>query len=292
MAPSFLPHYGILTAILCTFILPKTSYCFSNSIRVPEYLEFAGVDTTSGIILTFSDGKEEWEKSMAFASPIEDAAAAELPFASYQIDEGNSLGIFTLRSCQNDDFYRETLKSFFTEVKEHSISHVAVDLRNNGGGNSQVINEFLRYLDVNTYSVVGGMDVRYGPVLWRFKRRMNTNRPFEDLLFTGRLFALTSTKTFSSAAMFTVTLLDNNLAEVIGEIPGNMPASYGDILAFQTPNARLIFTISFKYFDRIDGTKAELPLIPHYEVEAAGAVGKLYEIVEIRGERDRAGKHR
>ncbi len=24
MAPSFLPHYGILTAILCTFILPKT----------------------------------------------------------------------------------------------------------------------------------------------------------------------------------------------------------------------------------------------------------------------------
>ncbi|NLJ25114.1 MAG: peptidase S41, partial [Firmicutes bacterium] len=117
-------------------------------------------------------------------------------------------------------------------------------------------------------------------VLWQFKRRITKNRPFEDLLFTGRLFALTSTNTFSSAAMFAVTLLDNNLAEIIGEIPGNMPSSYGDILTFQTPNAKLLFTISFKYFDRIDGTKADLPLIPHYEVKAADAIDKLYEIIE------------
>ena len=256
------------------------SYCFSNYIRDPKYLEFVGVDTASGITFTFSNEKGEWEESMAFESPVEHAAIAEPPFVSYQIDEENSLGILTLRSCQIDDFYRETLKSFFTEVKEHSISYVAVDLRNNGGGNSQVINEFLRYVDVNTYSVVGGMDVRYGPVLWHFKARANKNRCFEDLVFTGKLFALTSKKTFSSAAMFAVTLLDNNLAEIIGEIPGNMPASYGDILAFQTPNAKLLFTISFKYFGRIDGTKAELPLIPHYEVRAEDSVGKLYEIIE------------
>lgn len=256
------------------------SYCFSNYIREPKYLEFVGVDTASGINLAFSNEKGEWEQSMAFELPVEDATSAELPFVAYQIDEENSLGIFTLRSCQINDLYRETLKNFFTEVKELSISHVAVDLRNNGGGNSQVINEFLRYLDVHRYAVVGRMDVRYGPVLWQFKRRITKNRPFEDLLFTGKLFALTSTKTFSSAAMFAVTLLDNNLAKIIGEIPGNMPASYGDILAFQTPNAKLFFTISHKYFERIDGMKADLPLIPHYGVKAAGAIDKLYEIIE------------
>jgi hypothetical protein len=256
------------------------SYCFSNYIRDPKYLEFVGVYTASGITFTFSNEKGEWEQSMALESPVENAAAAELPFVSYQIDEENSIGIFTLRSCQINDFYRETLKKFFTEVKELSISYVAVDLRNNGGGNSQVINEFLRYLEVDRYAVVGGMDVRYGPVLWHFERKMTKNRPFEDLLFAGKLFALTSTNTFSSAAMFALTLLDNHLAELIGEIPGNMPASYGDILTFQTPNAKLLFTISFKYFDRIDETKADLPLIPHYEAKAADAVNKLYETIE------------
>ena len=45
--------------------------------------------------------------------------------------------------------------------------------------------------------------------------------------------------------------------------------------------AKLLFTISFKYFGRIDGTKADLPLIPHYEVEAADAIDKLYEISNV-----------
>lgn len=87
---------------------------------------------------------------------------------------------------------------------------------------------------------------------------------------------------FGRTAILALSLPDNNLAENIGEIPGNMPASYGDILTFQTPNAKLFFTISFKYFDRIDGTKACLPLIPHYEVEAAYAIDKLYKIITCR----------
>lgn len=256
------------------------SYRFSSHICDLEYLEFIGVDVASGITFTFSNGNEEWDQSMTSQVPTQDTAVAKLPFVSYQIDEGKSLGIFTLRSCIADDVYRETVKEFFSKVKESSISNVVVDLRNNGGGNSQVINEFLRYVDIDRYSVAGGMAVRYGPILRRFKKRETKNKPVQDLLFTGRLFALTSTHTFSSAMMFALTLLDNNIGMVIGEIPGNMPACYGDILVFQTPNAKLSFTVSYKYFDRIDETKAELPLIPNYEVKAADAVGKLYQVIK------------
>ena len=71
------------------------SYCFSNYIRGPKYREFVGVDTASGITVTFSNEKGEWEESMAVESPVEHAAIAEPPFVSYQIDEENSLGILT-----------------------------------------------------------------------------------------------------------------------------------------------------------------------------------------------------
>ncbi len=47
-----------------------------------------------------------------------------------------------------------------------------------------------------------------------------------------------------------------------------MPTSYGDILYFQTPNANLIFTVSYKYFIRLDSSKADLPLIPDIQVPA------------------------
>ena len=91
-------------------------------------------------------------------------------------------------------------------MKEHSISYVAVDLRNNGGGNSQVINEFLRYVDVNTYSVVGGMDVDMA-LFYGTSKQERTRIDALRISIYWKTLALTSKKTFSSAAMFAVTLL-------------------------------------------------------------------------------------
>jgi hypothetical protein len=66
---------------------------------------------------------------------------------------------------------------------------------------------------------------------------------------------------------------------VVGEIPGNMPSSYGDILCFQTPNALLAFTVSYKYFTRPDASKSKLPLIPDIQVPARDALGEAKRLI-------------
>lgn len=46
---------------------------------------------------------------------------------------------------------KEGLYNFFQEVSKNNIQNIAIDLRENTGGNSLVINQFIRYLDVDTY---------------------------------------------------------------------------------------------------------------------------------------------
>ena len=65
----------------------------------------------------------------------------------------------------------------------------------------------------------------------------------------------------------------------MGEIPGNMPSSYGDILRFQTPNAHLVFAVSHKYFVRPDESMSDLPLIPDVQVPAEKALDKVIELI-------------
>lgn len=254
------------------------SHGFVEKIRDAHYLEFVGVEVSNQVSLTLSDGLREWQETVAFGDPEGVPSAAELPSVFYALDPKQSLGILTLTTCRNNEFYRETVRDFFRAVKEHSLDIIAVDLRTNGGGNSSVINEFLRYIEVEAYSTSGSGAVRIGPFRFNYKKQINRNSVDPDLSFGGELYVLTSANTFSSAQMFAVTIADNNIGQIIGETPGNMPASYGDILTFQTPHANLLFTVSYKYFGRIDETKEDQPLLPDYPSKADEAMERLYEI--------------
>ena len=51
---------------------------------------------------------------------------------------------------------KKTLAEMLKKVHELGIQNVAVDLRENHGGNSMVANEFFRYLGVETYKTHTG----------------------------------------------------------------------------------------------------------------------------------------
>ncbi len=244
-----------------------------NYVSTREGLAYLGISAENGVRYTYQTKNGDfteryaaasdfltWEEYAAYHSITEDAGQNR--FVSFEIDEEHNLAVLTLTSCENNDEYRQCLQELFTEVKRQGIRNIAVDLRNNGGGNSSVATEFLKYIDVDSYWQWGDT-WRLGCFLLRNEQHRIRNPKYKDLLFDGSLSVLTSVSTFSSAMNFAEYVKDNGIGMIIGEASGNAPDGYGDISAFILPESGIFMQISTKKWERIDGKKGLIePDIP------------------------------
>lgn len=197
-------------------------------------------------------------------------------FVKYEVMEAENLAVLTLYSCEYNDTYRECLAQMFREVKEKGIGNVCVDLRENGGGSSLVADEFIHYLDVDSYRS-WGQDWRLGPLLISSEGGTLTNHRYTDLVFNGNVYVLTSTGTFSSAMDFAMLISDNNLGTIVGEASGNSPRSYGDITVFQLKNSGLLMQTSTKKWHRVDESIADDFIEPDIQCDSDRALEVLLE---------------
>ena len=256
-----------------THIIPAENphyvkYEAGKSLTRQGHLDYLGVTQDDSVDYLVQRGNSELTVKMPLVSKSKIMAKqSSKPWVRFQIDEQLSLGIFTLDTCDYNDEYRDKVKEFFAEVSENNIQHVAVDVRQNSGGNSQVINEFLTYVDIKKYKSFN-REIRYSKATaqhrntpkdkgyekpwFRFNTRDNRECPNTELIFNGKLYILVSAKTFSSGNWFAVIVKDNKLGTVIGEPTGNQPTSYGDVLSFQIPNTGFRFICSHKKWIRPD----------------------------------------
>lgn len=260
-----------------------------NMISCREKLELLGYNTDEGVTYDYvlPDGTVEsvtaytedyllYEDYLKFNT----IGQEEIPtaFVYYSIDEDRSLALLTLNSCVDNAEYRETLKKMFTEVKEKGIKNVAVDLRDNGGGDSSVANEFIRYLNVDEYA----MDkyyMRLGVFTLPFDDNVVKNQKYDELVFEGNVYLLVSDSSFSSAMMFAEYIKDNSLGTLIGEAPGNTPTGYGDIAVFRLPESGVYFQVSTRTFVRADSTTTDELVSPDIPCDANNAPEELYKAV-------------
>lgn len=252
-------------------------------------LEFYGVEAP----YTFVWEKEDGEQTTAIYtnedfitledyitlrdSFTESEQTEEKPFVRYEIDEERSLAVLTLTQCNTGDYYNDQVRKMFTEIKEKSIQNVAVDLRGNGGGNSGVANEFIRYLPVDIYSDAPS-DWRWNFFTLHFNGKMKNNR-YNDLTFTGNVYVLTDHNSFSSAMLFPQMIQDNGLGRVIGESPANNVRSYGDIASFHLKESGLFIQVSTKKWYRIDSENPNNYVIPDFPCYGGDVFETLYGVV-------------
>ncbi len=259
---------------------------FPYYLRTIEGLNWLGIATNGSLQVEFENNSVKEIVTLPFIEPIPaNNNITPREFVRYEIDTHRNVGIFILDKCMMNEKYEETIKKFFTEVKVAGIQNIAIDLRVNGGGNSDVIDKFLQYLPVEEFTDYGVLE-RLGRWIIGHRPLKTKNKIFSDLAFHGRAFVLTSSGTFSSAMLFAVILRDNDLCRVIGQPLGNKPSHYGESLDFQMPNSKLVFTLTYKKFTRPDTSKNdEEALIPDYPtiltVESDGVMEKLYEVVNV-----------
>ena len=244
--------------------------------RDAGFLRAAQIAAKTPVAVTVERDGKEMELTITFAET--GPARTALPFVRFEIDEPNNLGVFILDQCVNNDFYQKTVARFFEAVRAKKITRIAVDVRRNGGGNSNVVNEFLRYVDVPSYKMPGSVirwsdearahqkgQVAFG-VMRRAPGEVQNRRVAEP--FRGQLFVLTTKATFSSGNWFAFLVQDNQLGKIVGEPTGNAPSSYGDILTFSLPNSQLSYTLSFKQWLRPDSKRDPADCVTPDEVIA------------------------
>lgn len=165
-------------------------------------------------------------------------------------------GILTLNQCIYNEVYRQKLKEFFKAVKEKNIDHIILDLRENLGGNSCVIQGFLSYINIDEFYFYDIWMRDYGNEFTHVISRNDIIKNEKDkYCYSGKITCLVSNATFSSARMFAVVLKDNKIADIIGEKTGGKPTSFGAPSKFTTPNFNIGFRVSARLFKRPDATK-------------------------------------
>ncbi len=124
-------------------------------------------------------------------------------------------------------------------ISSHQVDMVIVDLRNNGGGNSSIINPLLNYLQSSS-----------------FNQR-------------GKLFIITDRGTFSSALLNAISFKLYTDCILVGEPTGGKPNSYGEVRSFSLPNSGIIVQYCTKYFKTLSDDPESL--FPDYDVETSFA---------------------
>lgn len=175
---------------------------------------------------------------------------SQKPFVSYEIKE-NTL-VLHLRECICNEEYKNTLRYVAKLCKEKNLHSLELDLSENMGGNSQVIDEFIRFTHADTYHRYEMIDFSSGSPVCVTSRESVVKNDKYDILFPEKIFCRVSNTTFSSARTFATTLKDNGIATIIGEPTGGKPCSYGMPKRDVTPNFNIRFRISRALFLRPD----------------------------------------
>lgn len=175
---------------------------------------------------------------------------SQKPFVSYEVKE--DILILYLRECICNEEYKDTLRQVAELCREKDLHHLELDLSENMGGSSAVIDEFIHFTNTDTYRRYEMIDFSSGsPVCVASRDTVITNQK-KDILFPENIVCRVSNTTFSSARTFAVTLKDNGIATVIGEPTGGKPCSYGMPKKDVTPNFQIRFRVSRALFLRPD----------------------------------------
>lgn len=260
----------------------------SDDIVTVAGIDYLGFDIEKGIeyTLTSEDGQIRtevcylddflpWNEYAEFNNIVEEATDEE-SFVRYEIDTENNVAILYLDQCRYNSEYIDCVREMFEEVKAKNIENVAVDLRDNGGGSDLVVSEFFKYLDIDSYKIAS-MGWRLGFIYLNLGDGFSENEKYDDLLFDGNLYLLTSSGTFSSAMMFAEYVKDNELGTIIGEAPGNNPNGCGEVAYFKLPNSELFMQISTKRFYRADKECTDELVSPDIECNSDIAMERLYQ---------------
>ncbi|QKX06802.1 hypothetical protein HN014_18400 [Aquimarina sp. TRL1] len=189
----------------------------------------------------------------------------------------DTVGIVTVETFREEplkrDKYRASLKTFFKKIKNQQIKHLIIDVRNNGGGDSESVEELISYLydkpftyykdvyqqhkkwdssiipevssypkNMSSWTLKKGADGYYRAFIG--VDGMSNNKPKKDT-YKENLYILINGSTLSAAAEFASFIKNYRKATFIGDEAGGnkVQNTSGYSLIIGLPNSKIIAAI-------------------------------------------------
>lgn len=171
-------------------------------------------------------------------------------FISYEI--ADKTAILHLNSCICNETYKAVLNDLADACEKRKPESLILDLSKNMGGSSAVIDEFIKYVDIDEFKRYEMIDYTQGTAKYITRRNDIVKNTRSAKCFHLDIYCRVSYDTFSSAKTFAVTLKDNGIAKIIGTPTGGKPNSFGMPQKYKTPNNDIAFRVSRALFFRPD----------------------------------------
>ncbi len=159
-------------------------------------------------------------------------------FYWFEVLEDKKTVYFKYNSCrdQSSEPFSKFSQKLLSAIQDNPVDKMVIDLRNNSGGNSGIMNPFVEELAQN--------------------KKINKE---------GILFVIIGRQTFSSAILNAIDLKNKTNAIQVGEPTGGKPNHFGEIKTLKLPNTHKVVTYSTKYFTH--STEDTASFIPEIQVE-------------------------
>lgn len=215
---------------------------------------------------------------------------------TFRIDESEQVGIMDFRSFENQDKMKTFADSMFTTLRKRGIRDLIIDIRENGGGASTVGDILLQYFTPKPFIQMEKVLIRITPttrrLMWygdmtpgiyyhvtpedKFHKPLSREEGFYD----GKVWLLTSNKTFSSAGSFAWAAQVFGASTLVGETTGGMNVAYGDVLGYNLPVSGITCGISYKRFWKHNADENDIHgAIPEYQVPKEEAMMKALQLI-------------
>ncbi len=223
---------------------------------------------------------------------------------SFSVNKGNETAIIKIQSFRDLDGFCSFADSAFAAINKSKVENLVIDIRNNGGGRSIVVDSLMNYITDKIYAQYRKIEMRISLELQeRYKEKyadrydwlnsyaiddlvvpeQNFIQPENNnLSFTGNLFLWTNNTSFSAAATFAGVFKALNLGTIIGEETGGTIAYYGDFWFLRTPHTGITYYVSPKRFIQYGGIDFDRGVIPDYLVcdQEDSIMNFTYKLIE------------
>lgn len=200
------------------------------------------------------------------------------PPYTYRTLRDGKIGFIDYVRCENHDGVLQFLETTCMAIHNAPIEALIIDVRRNGGGDSNVGTELWVNLSAKAFKQFGGMRVKscdrlktfygreryvsiYGQKAWDAPNGTivsYVSGPDKDLIvhpdngdpawYKGPIYLLIGTNTFSSAMQFALAAKDYGLATILGEETGEPVIGTGEVFTATSPNLGLRAYLTTKVF--------------------------------------------